>query len=266
MLSVLRQEIFKQLHQKTFLVFTAIITFSPLALALLLSIIPGRTILDNAYTFTSNDGLLSPFLFLFMLIEFAQIITSEFQFDTIKVQVAKGNSRLAIFFGKVTTLVFDFIVWTIFGTLMTIVTSFIFGYTKHFGQTNHSAYLKIPKHFFQQIIEGSVPNFMVIFLIGGLILLISTLLKSNAIAITLGVVSWLAGQIINGILMQYFYESFHFVKYNLFNVIVYWPLQFFDEKVASISRLSNNEMIITWTVWVVLLYGIAVISFKKRNL
>lgn len=254
MLSVIRQEFYKLRHQTSFWVFTLVVFVMPLLFSFAMSLIGSRTVAQNASTFLDYNGMFDLMITIFMIIEYAQTISSEFQYDTIKVQVAKGNSRSAIFFGKMGTLKLVILFWMLLGIIASALSAFLFGY------------LDVDKNLIIEIVINQIPTFLTVLLLGGIVVLFSSLLTSNAIAITLGFVSWLAGQTINAFAMEYLYKPFPFIKFNPFNILTFLPLQFNDDSAIKISHLSNPEMYTSWFIWVIVLYGIAYMSFKRRDL
>ncbi|EHN58684.1 membrane spanning protein [Oenococcus kitaharae DSM 17330] len=270
-MQAIRQEFFKSFHRLNYLVFSLITLVIPFVGGI------AYLIRDHAHAeadFVMHHGYYDSFIFIFMLVSFGSILAEEFQFDTIKVIASRGNSRRLIFSAKVIKLIFDYCFWFFIATASYLLSWLVeFGGT-HFGQAislgNKGYYFAAngkPSEF-TFLWQNFVTNLLYIFLIGSITLMISSFLKSNAIAIASAFIIWLAGQIISALLMNLFYKQLPLIKWNPFNVNTYIAGQAFSDSKALtlLSHLSQPEIIIASLVWTGIFLAIAGIVFNRRNL
>ncbi|MFT8324101.1 ABC transporter permease subunit [Oenococcus sicerae] len=269
-MQAVRQEFFKSFHRLNYLVYSLIIFFTPV-LALIAYYLTDPKHAEVDYVF--HHGYFDAFIFIFMLVSFGSILAEEFQFDTIKVIASRGNSRISIFISKIIKLVFDYVFWYLIATVSYLL-SWLLGFAgKDFGKTvslgNKGMYLSDGNASeFTFLWHNFITYLLYIFLIGAIALMISSFLKSNAIAIASAFIIWLAGNIVSALLMNFLYKHIHLIKWNPFNVSQYTPYQTFSnaKEWTLMSHLSQTDIISASIIWTIIFFAIAGTVFSRRNL
>ncbi|MHA5187165.1 ABC transporter permease [Oenococcus oeni] len=269
-MQAIRQEFFKYFHRLNYLVYSLIIFFTPiLAMIAYLLADPSHAEVDFVY----HHGYFDAFIFIFMLVSFGSTLAEEFQFDTIKVIVSRGDSRMIIFFAKIIKLLFDYVLWYLLAVASYLLCWLIVFSGKDFGKSITVAnkglvFVSSGHGEITYIWENFVTYLLYIFLIGSIALMLSSLLKSNSIAIASAFIIWLGGSIVSSLLSAFLYKHFHLIKWNPFNVSTYIQLQVFDgsKAMAQLSHISQTGIISASIIWTLIFFTIAGVVFNRRNL
>ncbi|WP_439425503.1 ABC transporter permease [Oenococcus alcoholitolerans] len=264
----IKQEFFKSFHRLSYWVYTAIIFLVPLATAVIYRLTDSKT---HELDYVSHHGYYIAFVSIFLIVLFSSILSEEFQFDTIKVIAARGNSRIAIFMAKVFKLVFDYIFFYVIAVISYLLWWLLVAGNQHFlyqvvtSKTGSYIFSTVKYSEWTFLWHNFLAGMVSIAFVGSIALMISSFLKSNSIAIASAFIVYLAGNIINGLSMSLFYKNFHLISWNPFNTNIAFGQQVFDSRIA-FYHLTVAQSLSATLVWIFLFLAIAGLVFSRRNL
>ncbi|WP_220751500.1 ABC transporter permease [Apilactobacillus xinyiensis] len=245
MFTLLRQELYKQIHGK-FYIGWGMIMF-------LFAMLIGWA--SNKYNIMSGDVYMTrlsnsiQIILIAMVVFVSTIISNEFASGTIKNLLSRQYSRLQVFLSKLITILFMYVYLIVITFISTYIGRMIF------FKSGHIIWKQLGTNL------GSYSLFLL--LIASAALLISNVAKSGGAAIGIGVAFIFASQIISQ-LLSILVSHYHWLKWNPFNFMNV-NFQLTMPNIDKITLLSNNQMILGTVAYSVLFIFIAGFIFKKRN-
>jgi ABC-2 type transport system permease protein len=191
----------------------------------------------------------------------ANIVSSEFEYGTMKRLVADYNNKFFIYIAKMFTLLeYDIILHILAFTLTLILKTLFFG--NH--NSLNSIYLN-HQSLINNIVTTTMSNFFSTFLIIVIVFMIASMSRTSALAATIGFGFIMFGSGLSGIIIQLCGKLFPWIKWNpgnMFN-IGNQPLLHSVEKT---SLLTNPQLIIGNLVYIVLFTIIGYWAFSRKRI
>ncbi|KRM05234.1 MAG: ABC transporter permease [Liquorilactobacillus ghanensis] len=257
MLTLVQQELFKLVHKKS----TWILAVLQLVL-MIVSAVLGKNnsdTLDVKSIFISGFGGLSWIVFI-MIVACSSAIAMEFQYGTIKELLYRRYSRGMILVSKWLTMLIYSIVYYVATFLISIILQLLL-FSSDFSlsdtyQNNHS-YLAAAGLTY-------LGNFIILWLLLSLVLLLANIFKTTAAAITVGIIAYFATSIISSVMFALM-TRWEWLKWNPFNML-HLPSQMLNGKIFKIlTLLSTPEMVIGNLVYIAIFLGLGFLVFRRRN-
>ncbi|KRM41647.1 ABC transporter permease [Lentilactobacillus parafarraginis] len=256
MVTLVRQEIFKLIHKKS--------TWA--ASVVLLVLMTGIAVMSHNQPNTFNPQAMYqesfmavPWIYLFMIAASASIIAMEFQYGTIKELLYRKYYRGQIIISKWITMV----LYSVYFFVLALAYSFILKLIFFSGTFQLDETYGAKHTVFAQTVYYSLTQFVALWLILSLVLLLANLFKSSAVAITIGIVGYFALSVVASIL-AILIKKWTWLKWNPLNMMNY-PSQYISPSLKSMTLLSTNELLIGSLVYTAIFLVITYFVFKRRN-
>ncbi|WP_105956543.1 ABC transporter permease [Apilactobacillus quenuiae] len=247
MLTLLRQEIYKQIHGKFYIGWPIVM--------LLMSLIGGYFISSNKHGFSHNgfaENIFSiniEFALIAMVVFSSTIMIGDFANNTVKYLFSRQFSRLQIFISKLVTTFFMYIYLIVMSYIFTFITKIIFASSGDFGM----------KYILQDMF--GISWFLLLLL--PMVMLVSNIVKNNGVAIALGILFFFASSIINPFSMLVM-KKFEILKFNPINFLNI-NVQFTDHTMKAMTHLSLTSMEIGIVIYALIFTAIAYVIYNHRN-
>ncbi|MCV3740081.1 ABC transporter permease subunit [Lentilactobacillus hilgardii] len=256
MVTLVRQELFKLVHKKSTWA-TSII---------LLVIMTTFAVISRNHPNTFDPKGMFPDLFtgiiwivLFMIAASSSIISMEFQYGTIKELLYRKYYRGEILVSKWITM----FLYSVYFMLLAFVYSLILKLVLFNGTFQLSENYGYKHSILATTIYTSLAQFVALWLILSLVLLLANLFKSSAAAISVGIIGYFAINVISSML-TIIIKKWTWLKWNPLNMMNY-PGQVASPELHKLTLLSTNELLIGSLVYMVIFLGISYSVFKRRN-
>ncbi|WP_225048474.1 ABC transporter permease subunit [Lacticaseibacillus kribbianus] len=251
--TLIKQEFYKLFHKTGTWIAIGIMVGLQIAFAIIRMANPDLFTLGDLVTSDFMGGGLVIFL---AVAATASIVAQEFQFGTMKQLLYRKYYRSQVFVSKVITMVLYLVFLQVIATAVTVVLSVT---------TGKYDWLKVVgKHANWETYSISVIGFFLVsLLLLSVVLLLSTLLKSNAAAVATGIVGYFLMYIASGILIALI-AKWEFVKWSPFTFLMVGS-QLSSESVSKVTQLSTPVMVIGSLAYTALFTVIAYLSFRKRS-
>ncbi|MGQ2283211.1 ABC transporter permease subunit [Apilactobacillus kunkeei] len=243
MLTLIRQELYKQLHGKFYIGWGIFI----LALSLLYgytaknnTLDPYSTLFGNGITFTT----------LALVVFASSILTVDFSQNTVKYLFARQFSRGKILISKLVTIVVMYIYLICVSFVSTEISALVFSVKGnwHFND----AFLLI----------GATSLYL--FLLLSMVLLISNIFKNSAVATAVGIIFVLVLRTINALISQ-FTENHSWIKFNPLNFLNVNNQIYYGSIIKETTKLSLIQIEVGSIVWGVIFLLITYVVYNRRN-
>ncbi|TPR41077.1 hypothetical protein DY130_01315 [Apilactobacillus micheneri] len=247
MLTLLRQEIYKQIHGKFYIGWPIVM--------LLMSLIGGYFISSNKHGFSHNgfaENIFSTniqFVLIAMVVFASTIMIGDFANNTVKYLFSRQFSRLQIFISKLLVTFFMYIYLIVMSYIFTFITKMIFASSGEFGM----------KYILQDMFSMS----WFLLLLIPMVMLVSNIVKNNGVAIAIGIVFFFALNIINPFSMIAM-RKFSILKFNPINFLNI-DAQFGDHSMKAMTHLSLTSMEIGIVLYALIFTVIAYVIYNHRN-
>ena len=239
-----------------------------LVLALLLGVILNNHFIDDTNTWRYMNSVvygLSMLVTLFTVIVGSGNVAAEFSDGTIKQLLIRPHSRVKILLAKyIVVLTYSLVLLT---TL--IVTGYILGLL-FFGPSGYNTPVSEP-NFLGEVKEGvagdqffikmlyTIPNLLIIVTLS---FMLSTLMKSNALAVGVAIFILFSSQTLGGIIML-FSENYAWMKFLIFPHLDLTIYALQDEIMDDITLPISLAIL---AVYYAIFMAITFITFKKRDI
>lgn len=260
--TLIKEELYKQFHKKGWLIATLIMLLAQIGFGIL-----GRA---QPRWLAPNDLVLSDYvggqLVVFIIIaSTASIVSMEYQYGTMKQILYRQYYRSQVFVAKIVTVLLQLVFLQVLASGMTALLTLILtpdfdwhatigiGIGTGAGTTVLQMYLKT--------LAG---NMLVALLLLSVVLLLSTLFKSNAAAIATGLVGYFLISIAAQLLLLAI-AKWHWVKWNPLTFLLVGR-QLLTPNYAKLTYLSTETMVAGALVYSVVFGFIAYLSFRKRSI
>lgn len=256
MVTLVKQELFKLVHKKS--------TWITSVMMLIIMTIYAFIARNNANTFDPKAIYIGLFtgmtwVVFFMIAASSSIISMEFQYGTIKELLYRKYYRGEILVSKWITM----FLYSVYFMLLAFVYALILKVTvlnSNFQLSENYGY----KHsILTTTIYTSLAQFVSLWLILSLVLLLANLFKSSAAAISVGIIGYFAISIISS-LLAIVIKKWTWLKWNPLNMMNY-PNQVASPSLKHITLLSTNELLIGSLVYMAIFLGISYVVFKRRS-
>ncbi|TPR52461.1 ABC transporter permease [Apilactobacillus micheneri] len=247
MLTLLRQEIYKQIHGKFYIGWPIVM--------LLMSLITGYFISSDKNGFSHNDfmhqifSVNAEFILIAMIVFASTILIGDFANNTVKYLFSRQFSRLQIFISKLLTTFFMYVYLMVMGYVISFITKIVFSSAGTLGM----------KYMSEDMFRLS----WFLLLLLPMVMLVSNIVKNNGVAIALGIVFFFASNIINTFSMIIM-GKFEILKFNPLNFLNIY-VQFAQHSAKAMTKLSLTSMEIGTVVYALIFTVIAYIIYNHRN-
>ncbi|CAI2693097.1 hypothetical protein AKUH4B412M_13130 [Apilactobacillus kunkeei] len=247
MLTLIRQELYKQLHGKFYIGWSIVV----LAITLLSGYFyhNGGTALStiNASGRVFGNGL--SMVLIAMIVFASSLLTKDFSNNTVKYLFARQFSRGKILISKLITTVIMFVYLVIVTFIATAIANVLFNENRAFLWHDIFGYL-IGMSFY-------------LFLMLSIVLLISNIFKSNAVAIAFGIVFYFVSNVIN-VFLNILVDKMEWIKYNPLNFLNILK-QYSVPEYSQLSRLSVTQLEVGSIIWGIVFLLITYVVYNRRN-
>lgn len=254
MLTLYKQEVYKQIHK--------IGWWIALAFMVLVQITFGIVGKRNPSMFAPGDLVSNSYIggglvMLIAIASTASIIAMEFQYGTMKQLLYRQYYRSQVFISKILTALTQLVFLQVVAGLMTVGLTLIlfpsYNWAQHVGNLTHGLiYLRA---------IGS--NLLVGLLLLSVVILLSTVFKSNAAAIATGLVGYFLAQLASTLMIAMIAWQ-HWTKFLPFTfLLTNYQIQSAD--FAKLTLFSTPMMIGGTLLYTVVFTLIAYLSFRKRS-
>lgn len=253
-----KQEMFKLCKRRSTLYCLMFLLVQNILVAILSKMNPDH--INSKEIFVSNFASLS-FVVFILIGATATIVSSEFEYNTIKNIIYQSYSRKMVLISKwLTILTYSLFMYFVV-MLVTLVNKFIF-FSNSFSLTGkvHEG----SKIIWEYWILNNVANFLTLWLLLSLVFLLASVMKKSAAAITVGIVGYFALSII-GTVMFMVIGKWQFLKWNPINFLNY-PSQITETGIIpKLTHLTNNQMLIGNLLYIILFMSIGLYFFSKKE-
>ncbi|GLB46445.1 hypothetical protein WR164_04240 [Philodulcilactobacillus myokoensis] len=254
MFSLIRQEIFKESHRKSFIGWNLFI----IVWVIICALIAKKSGLTGADLIANEGFTQSPFniISLIMVIITASTITKEYSTGTIKLLLSRQFSRTKVFFSKVINLIFIYIVFNLVSWIVTTIICLI-----GFGN------FQITSFMWHSIGTLMLSNILYLIILLPAVLLISMIAKGPNLAVTIGVITMYLSKLIalisDGAFVKW--NVMDWAKWNPFNILMI-NFQISAGNFSNLTQLSNLELSIAAVVYGIIFLWLSVLIFNHKNI
>lgn len=256
MVTLVRQEIFKLIHKKSTWAVSVVLLILMTIIAVMSHNEPNTF---DPQTMYRQSFMALPWINLFMIAASASIVAMEFQYGTIKELLYRKYYRGQIIVSKWLTMV----LYSVYFFALALVYSFVLKLILFSGTFQLDETYGAQHSVFAQTVYYSMTQFVALWLILSLVLLLANLFKSSAVAISIGIVGYFALSMIAAVL-AILIKKWTWLKWNPLNMMNY-PSQYLSPSLKALTLLSTNELLIGSLVYTAIFLAITYFVFKRRN-
>ena len=256
MTTLIKQELFKMFKKKSSIIIPILIFILMIGLAILSKNYPD--IMGSKALFKQGYSAFS-WIFFLMIIQASTIITMEFHYGTIKNLLYRNYSRTSIIISKIISLV----IYSLIIFVISIVISLILNLT-FFSDVNILKQSDDHLSLLQDMLLTALSNYVGMWLLLSLTLLISCIFKSPGVSIAIGIIFYFAISIVSGILFALIdqWEWLKWLPINMLNL----SSQITDNEVfKALTKLELHELFIGNIVYIIIFLALVIFVFKKKN-
>ncbi len=255
MSTLIRQELFKIYKKKSTFILFGVVTLIMILMSVVSNIKPD--IIDPEDTFISAYSAFSWIVFI-MIVQASTIISMEFEHGTIKNLLYRNYSRTQVIISKCITLF-------IYSISLYVGTSLIAIILKLFTAPDLSLLQKInvDTNLIQTFLFNGLGNFVSLWLIISLVLLLSCIFRSSTISIVVGFIFYFASSVVSGILFLVI-EKWEWVKWNPLNMLFLSGQN--DGDIASLTHLSVSQSFVGNIIYIIIFLFLVTAVFKKKKI
>ncbi|MDG0825907.1 ABC transporter permease [Staphylococcus equorum] len=256
MVTLVKQELFKMFKKKSSIIIPILIFILMIGLAILSKSYPD--IMDSKSLFKQGFSSFS-WIFFLMIIQASTIITMEFHYGTIKNLLYRNYSRTSIVISKFIALfIYSVIIFALSMIITVIINLAMFSDVNILKQTGDNLSL------LQEMLLTGLGNYVGMWLLLSLTLLISCIFKSPGVSIAIGIIFYFAISIVSGILFALInqWEWLKWLPINMLNL----SSQIIDnDMMKPFTKLELHELFIGNIVYIVIFLVLVIFVFKKKN-
>ncbi|MDR9868645.1 ABC transporter permease subunit [Lactococcus cremoris] len=210
--------------------------------------------------FISNYASLS-FIPLLIIVKASTIISMEFEYGTLKLLLSKGYSRQKIIISKWLTI----FSYSLFLYTLVMFISFI-NKTIFFSEIKLGDLL-VNSH--QRVIEywilTNLTNFLSLWLLLSVVLLITTMLKKSNVAILIGVTGYFILNVFSTVMFGMI-KQINILKWNPINLLNFPTQLALPNKIEKLTLLSNSQMVFATLTYIIVFLLIGMLTFSRTEL
>jgi len=199
-----------------------------------------------------NSFFAYPPVILFFIAISSTSITKERQFGTLRALLYRKFSYTQVLISKVISLVS----YALFSLLLTSIFSIILKFLLFRD-------FSITKSIWKQFLLTSLDQFLTLIFLMSLVILLGTIINNSNFALTTGIIGYFAINIFNQILL-FLVAKFNWLKWNPLNMMNLGA-QLQNHNLHKMTQLSLPVLSIGYTFYILLFLGLALYSFRKRN-
>ncbi len=259
MITLVREEIFKLVHKKS--------TWVESILLLILMTFFAVMSQQHPKTFDPQSQFMSAYtgvvwILLFLVAACSSIIAMEFQYGTIKEVLYRKYYRGQVLVSKWLTMLLYSVYFFVLAYAYSLILKLIFANDTFQLSETYGQSKSILETFGYQMFS----QFVSVWLILSLVLLLANLFKSSSAAITVGIIGYFALSIMSG-LMAMVVAKWEWLKWNPLNMM-YLPSQVTDvgHTVEHMTKLSTPELYVGSLVYTAIFLAVSYLVFRKRNI
>lgn len=252
--SLIKQECFKLSKKKSTWIWPIVI------IAIMITLL----FISQNSDIMSSEGLIQGgfsgfyWVVILMIVQASTIISMEFHYETIKNVLYRNYSRTSIVISKVITLVIYSLICFIGVIAVTLLL-----YAISFNDIDLLAPHGSQPPLLNEMLLLAVADFVTMWLVLSLTLLISCAMKGPTLSITIGIFFYFVISFVAA-LLTYFNGKWEWFKWNPLNMIML-PQQIVDNDFKEMSHLELHELFIGNIVYIVIFLVLLVFVFKKKN-
>lgn len=247
MLTLIRQELYKQLHGKFYIGWGIFMLLISLFLSYKFKGFSVQGGFNPVMTLFSYNIAISE---LALVVFSSSILTVDFSQQTVKYLFARQFSRGKILLSKLFTIVVMYIYLICVSIISSEIGGLIFSLK---GQWDIS-----------DVLLNLAGTSLYLFLLLSMVLLISNIFKSNAIATAVGVIFFGALRTINAIIEQ-FTQNQSWIKYNPINFLNVDKQVYYGSFVKETTKLSLIQIEVGAIIWGIVFLLITYVVYNRRN-
>ena len=256
MISLVKEEIYKLINKKSTLAITVCLLVVMTGFAVLIKVQPkiigAKAMFDASYT-----GL--TWVVLVLIAACGSIIAMEFEYGTIKEILYRQYYRGQVLISKWLTM----LLYSVYLFVLTFGYSLILKFALFNSKIDLANNYGRAHSLLVSTVLSYAGQFVSLWMILSLVLLLSTLFKSNAAAISIGIIGYFALSMVSQ-LMLLAIQKWNWLKWNPLNMMNLGN-QVLDSSFKKLTLLSTTQM--TWgcLVYTAVFLFISYVVFKKRS-
>lgn len=256
MIFLIKQELYKLYKKRSTWICLLLVLIANISLATISHALPKHFLPKEL--FVSNYGA-NTFISLILISTAASIITSEFEYGTIKNILFRSYSRQKVLISKwIATFIYSVFMYFFFAVITYIDKLLLF--SNDFSLTSKVRGGVLWQYWIQTIWA----NLLTTWLILSIVFLIAALLKKGTTAITIGIVGYFTVALI-GPFMNFIVSKWHILKWNPLNFMNYTD-QIANPEVTHITLLNLNEMVLGNLFYIIIFLSIGLWSFSNKEI
>lgn len=247
MLTLLRQELYKQIHGWFYIGWGIVILALSLMTGFFYTNSHQLSVINNSSRIFGNAmiGVLVA-----MIVFASTVINSDFSNNTVKYLFARQFSRLQIFISKIITTILMYVYLVIVAFIGAGISNILFNQNRAF----------LFNDMFVQLIARS---FYLVLMIP-LVILISNIFRNNGVAIAIGIVFYFVSNLINAII-SIFMDKLPIVKFNPLNFLNVYNEFIYPKLISQVTQLSLMQIEIGAVIWGIVFLVISYLVYNHRN-
>ncbi|MCT3033279.1 ABC transporter permease [Pediococcus pentosaceus] len=253
MISSIKQEFFKFVHQKSVWIMPLIILVLMIGTNFSLGYGETKVLISQCYA-------AQYWILITLVIVGSTMFSMEYQYNTILTLLYKSRSRMHVYFAKF-VLVFAY---DLFLHMWAIVWTFILKIILNSDNISWSDIYLYHEPIWRNMAHGVLLDIFSTMMIIGLIFVLSCLFSSNGVVITVTLLVFFMGNSFSAdILMSNHLVSI--MKWNPLNMLNVVDQYFNYLSYHPVSQLSNFQLTYGTGVWIVVLFGVGYYIFERRH-
>lgn len=254
--TLVRQELFKLTKKKSTIAVSVLLV--AYMVIFFIFVRENQNIIDPPSVVSQLGGGLSWSVFV-MIAAASTMIAMESQYGTLKNLLYRTYSRNQVLASKWITL----FLYSIYLYLLIFVTNICLKFIL-FPDISLSDKLEGSSTIIESMGYFMLGNFIGLWLIISLVLMISCFFNTSAAAISAGIIFYFASSILSGLMMMVI-EKWNWLKWNPINMLNL-PKQIGSESVMiDFTHLTTDELIIGNIVYIILFLGLGLLVFRRKN-
>lgn len=255
--TLIRQELFKLSKKRSTYLLFGLITLIMIFISVITKAEPG--IFEPEKMFTSAYAVF-PWIVFIMIIQASTIITMEFQYGTIKNLLYRNYSRTNVLISK-------WIMLLLYSVSLYVSTSLIAIILKNFmyPDINFSQKMNEKMYLIQELLFNALGNFIGLWLIISLVLLLSCIFRNTGVSIVIGIIFYFAASIVSGVMFLAI-EKWEWLKWNPMNMLNLSNQISQGESLESMTRLSIIQLFAGNIIYIIIFLFLVYAVFRKKNI
>lgn len=258
MKELIKQEISKQIKQKNVLIHTVLIIISTTIVSLFIKYSDTEILIPEKIlpALFGVSGLI-----VFCLVYFAsQLVSMEFRYGTIKTILMQGYTRKQI----LTSKTFVILIYSLFLHAVAFIATMILKMIL-FPEFHFDGAITQGHSLFEMMILNTLGSFIASWLFISVVIMITCLVKKDAIASLIGVVAYFLTSMLAGIQFSLLKE-YSWLKWNPFNMLNLNNQLTNFEMMRDLTQLTTSSLLIGNCVYVIIFLFLGYLTFNKKRI